>query len=149
MTAVPLTTFLRDRAQHIGDNIDTSKAVDLAVPRIHYESQDLLATASNCVDWRGEILMSALDAHGSAPDIAVGAVECCALWPFDCHRPDRYLQGAGLRSAAGRWLANFSPSRSLRLAGKTSRPGLALHGPLAGLNRECQRAERMAVMTTK
>ncbi|GAB4686180.1 hypothetical protein MOKP106_42750 [Mycobacterium avium subsp. hominissuis] len=79
MTAVPLTTFLRDRAQHIGDNIDTSKAVDLAVPRIHYESQDLLATASNCVDWRGEILMSALDAHGSAPDIAVGAVEFLVL----------------------------------------------------------------------
>lgn len=48
----------------------------------------------------------------------------------------------GLCVAAGRWLVNVSPSRSLRLAGKTSRPGLALHGPLAGLNRECQSDEK-------
>jgi hypothetical protein len=38
-------------------------------------------------------------------------------------------------------LANFSPSRSLTLTGKTSRPGLAFHGPLAGLYRECQKGK--------
>ena len=74
MNTVPLSTFLRDRAQHIDDRIDTSKTVDLAVPRIHYESQDACSTVSSCLDWRGEIRMSALDAHGYAPDIAVGAV---------------------------------------------------------------------------
>ena len=35
-------------------------------------------------------------------------------------------------------LANFSTSRSLRLTGKTSRPGLAFRGPLAGSHRQCQ-----------
>lgn len=75
MNTVPLSTFLRDRAQHIGHRIDTSKTVDLAMPRIHYESQDTCSTMSSCLDWRGEIRMSALDAYGYAPDIAVGAVE--------------------------------------------------------------------------
>lgn len=74
-----MTTFLRDRAEHIGADIDTSKTVDLAVPRLHYESQDTCSTVSSCVDWRGEIRMSALDAHGSAPDIAVGAVDFLVL----------------------------------------------------------------------
>jgi hypothetical protein len=36
-------------------------------------------------------------------------------------------------------LANFSASRSLTLTGKTSRPGLAFHGPLAVSQRECQK----------
>ncbi len=75
MNTVPLSTFLRDRAQHVGHRIDTSKTVDLAVPRIHYESQDTCSTVSSCLAWRGEIRMSALDAYGYAPDIAIGAVE--------------------------------------------------------------------------
>ena len=63
---------------------------------------------------------------------------CCAFWTFDSDRPDRYLQGAGLRAAAGRWARELFPSRSLRLTGKTSRPGLAFRGPLAGSHRQCQ-----------
>ncbi len=66
---------------------------------------------------------------------------CCADWPFDSDRPDRYLQGAGLRAAAGGGPANFSTRRSLTLTGKTPRPGLALHGPSAGSHRECQKGK--------
>jgi hypothetical protein len=66
---------------------------------------------------------------------------CCAVWPFDSDGPDRYLQGAGLRAAAGGGPANFSTRRSLTLTGKTPRPGLALHGPLAGSHRECQKGK--------
>jgi len=45
-------------------------------------------------------------------------------------------QAFALLRAGG--LANFSPSRSLRLTGKTSRPGLAFRGPLAGSYRRRQ-----------
>ncbi|MEE6140537.1 hypothetical protein SKC41_30020 [Mycobacterium sp. 050128] len=79
MDIVPLTMFLRDRVQHIGGRIGSRNTVDLAVPRIHYESQDTCSTVSSCLDWRAEIRMSAIDAHGYAPDIAVGAVEFLML----------------------------------------------------------------------
>ncbi|MBZ4612391.1 hypothetical protein GBP66_16930 [Mycobacterium avium subsp. hominissuis] len=70
---------MRDRAQHIDASVDTSSVVDLGVPRIHYESQDTCSTVSSCLDWRAEIQMSALDAYGYAPDIAVGAVDFLVL----------------------------------------------------------------------
>ena len=71
MTALPLGAFPRDRALYIAHGIDSCSTVELAVPRIRYESQDAYST----VAWRAEIRMSALDAHGCAPVIAVGAVD--------------------------------------------------------------------------
>lgn len=79
MTTVALGEFLRDRTQHITDSTDNNSVVELAAPWIHYESQDTCLTVSGCLDWRGEILMSALDAHSRAPDIAVGAVHFLIL----------------------------------------------------------------------
>lgn len=79
MTAIPLGTFLRDRALYIAHPIDSSLTVELAAPHIHYESQDAYSTVSCCLAWRAEIRMSALDAHGCAPDIAVGAVDFLVL----------------------------------------------------------------------
>ncbi|WP_148684944.1 hypothetical protein [Mycolicibacterium tusciae] len=77
MTTVALSEFLRDRTQHITHC--TNSVVELAAPWIHYESQDTCLTVFGCLDWRGEILMSALDAHSRAPDIAVGAVHFLIL----------------------------------------------------------------------
>lgn len=79
MNTVALSAFLRDRSQHITNGTDTSSAVELAAPWIHYESQDTCLTVSGCLDWRGDILMSPLDANSCAPDVAVGAVDFLIL----------------------------------------------------------------------
>lgn len=78
-TAVDLSTFIRDRAHHVTDGTDTSIAIELAVPRMHYESQDTCSTIAGCLDWRAELHMSALDAHGHAPDVVVGSVDFLVL----------------------------------------------------------------------
>lgn len=74
-TSVDMNTFIRDRTRYITDGADTSTAIELAVPRMHYESQDTCSTISSCLDWRAEIRMSAIGAHDRAPNIAVGAVD--------------------------------------------------------------------------
>ena len=67
---------------------------------------------------------------------------CCAVGSFDSDRPDRYLQGAGLRAAAAGGPAKFPPAPLARRSlGKTPRPGVALHGPLADSHRECQKGK--------
>ena len=78
-TAVDLTTFIRDRTLHITDGTDTSTGIDLAAPYVHYRSQDTCTTIPGCLDWRAQIHMSALDAHGRAPQIVVGAVDFLIL----------------------------------------------------------------------
>ena len=78
-TAVDLTTFMRDRTRHIIDGTDTSTAIDLAAPYMHYRSQDTCTTIPGCLDWSAQIHMTALDAHGRAPHIVVGAVDFLIL----------------------------------------------------------------------
>lgn len=78
-TVIDLNTFIHDRTRYITDGTDTSTAIELAVPRMHYESQDTCPSISGCLDWRAEIRMTALDAHGRAPDITVGAVDFLIL----------------------------------------------------------------------
>lgn len=78
-TVVDLNSFIRDRTRYITDGTDTSTAIELAAPRMHYESQDTCLSISGCLDWRAEIRMSALDAHGHAPDITVGTVDFLIL----------------------------------------------------------------------
>lgn len=77
--AIDMSTFIRHRTRYITDRIDTSTAIELATPRMHYESQDTNPTISSCLDWRAEIRMSAIGAHDRAPDIAVGAVDFLIL----------------------------------------------------------------------
>lgn len=76
MAAVDLTTFMRDRADHLSGCKIAPNGVEFGVPRMDYESQDSWsATVSCCRDWRAHIELSALDAHGQAPDVVVGYVD--------------------------------------------------------------------------
>ncbi|MDT5318998.1 MAG: hypothetical protein QOD88_1520 [Mycobacterium sp.] len=76
MAAVDLATFMRDRADHLSGRKISANGVEFGVPRMHYESQDSWsATVSRCRDWRAHIELSALDAHGQAPDVVVGRVD--------------------------------------------------------------------------
>jgi hypothetical protein len=54
--------------------------IDFGVPRVHYESQDSwTSTVSCCLDWRADIHLSALDAHGQTPDVVAGHVDFLIL----------------------------------------------------------------------
>lgn len=78
MNAIALRTFLGNREHYFPRSCDLS-TIELAVPRVHYESLDSVCTVSSCLDWRADICMSALDAHGQAPDVVVGSVEFLVL----------------------------------------------------------------------
>lgn len=78
IAAVDLTQFLRDRADHIPEHRQAANGdvIDFGVPRVHYESQDSWTSTVSCsLDWRAEIHLSALDAHGQAPDVVAGYVD--------------------------------------------------------------------------
>lgn len=80
MDAVDLSTFLRQREQHLTRRPGTDGTVEIGAARMHYESKDSwTGTISCCRDWRAQIRMSALDAHADAPDIIVGTVDFLIL----------------------------------------------------------------------
>lgn len=61
------------RQEHAG-------VIEFGVPRMHYESLDTWsATVKCCLDWRAEIHLSPLDAHGNAPDVLAGYVDFLVL----------------------------------------------------------------------
>ena len=78
MDAIALRTFLGNRQDYFPGAFGLS-AIELAVPRVHFESLDSLSSVSSCLDWRADICMSALDAHGRAPDVVVGSIEFLVL----------------------------------------------------------------------
>jgi hypothetical protein len=71
----------------------------------------------------------------SGPAFCWFAFLALRLWPAV-----RCAQGHGLRCASGPRARKLF--RSLALAGKTLRPDLALRGPHAGPNLQCQKANR-------
>lgn len=80
MDAVDLSTFLRQRRQHLTHVPATNDTVEIGAARMHYESQDSwTGTVSCCRDWRVQIRMSAIDARADAPDIVVGTVDFLIL----------------------------------------------------------------------
>lgn len=72
---VGVDAFLRDRGRHISGAAARGDGVDFGVPVVHFESLDSWSTVPCCRDWRAELRMSALDAHGHAPDVVVGYVD--------------------------------------------------------------------------
>ncbi len=80
MTAIDIGTFLADRQQHFPPAAGPITSVEFGFPRVHYESQDAwTSTVTSGLDWRAEIRLSALDAHGQAPDAVVGYVDFLVL----------------------------------------------------------------------
>ena len=79
MTTTELSTFIRDRARHVTDGTDISSAIEFGAPRMHFESADSWSSLSGCMEWRAELRLSALDAHGDAPEVIAGAVQFLIL----------------------------------------------------------------------
>lgn len=80
VTAIEIGAFLAERHQHFPPGAGPIASVEFGVPRVHYESQDTWTSAvTSGLDWRAEIRLSALDAHGQAPDVVVGFVEFLVL----------------------------------------------------------------------
>ena len=79
MTTTDLSSFVRDRARHVTDGTDTSSTFEFGAPRMHFESADSWSSLSGCMEWRAELRLSALDAHGDAPEVIAGAVQFLIL----------------------------------------------------------------------
>ncbi|MEX7469063.1 hypothetical protein AB4Z39_05050 [Mycobacterium adipatum] len=78
--AIDIGRFLMERLQHFPPGAGPTDSIEFGAPRVHYESQDTwTSTVSSCLDWRAEIRMTALDAHGQAPDVVVGFVDFLVL----------------------------------------------------------------------
>ena len=78
VNAIALGTLLGSSQQYFPRSCGLS-TIELGVPRVHYESVDSVCTVSSCLDWRADICMTALDAHGQAPDVVVGSVDFLVL----------------------------------------------------------------------
>lgn len=80
MATIGIGTFLAERHQHFPPGDSPITSIEFGVPRVHYESQDTwTSTVTSGLDWRAEIRVSALDAHGQAPDVVVGFVDFLVL----------------------------------------------------------------------
>ena len=77
--SIDVDTFLDRRNQYLPAHLSRRDDVDFGVPRMHYESQDTWSTVSSCPDWRAEIHLSSLDAHGQAPSVVAGFVDFLVL----------------------------------------------------------------------
>jgi hypothetical protein len=112
------------------------------------------AAAGGLMVWRGRAALcqrsldssttrSMLLQHRPGP---ANRAECCsAFWGFDSDRLDRlHARHRPPRCYGPDGLANFSPSRSLTLPEKTSRPGLALRRPRADPDLQCHKAKKIA-----
>ena len=77
--SIDVGTFLHRRNQYLPAHLCRRDGVDFGVAQMHYESQDTWSTGSSCLDWRAEIHLASLDAHGHAPSVMTGFVDFLVL----------------------------------------------------------------------